>query len=108
MHCNPCEFQMITNPSINHLPVMYNQENGIKCFRGETSCLCANYTIHWKTVIVHQAEAVMYHTQQMIQGENFHDWLKNLENLQKFPPRNILLCTVFTMPVLEENDACIQ
>ena len=29
----------------------------------------------------------MYCTQQMIQGENFHDWLKNRENCESFPPR---------------------
>ena len=37
--------------------------------------------------MVHQAHAIMYHTQQMIQGENFHDWLINHENRKGFPPQ---------------------
>ena len=31
----------------------------------------------------------MYCTQQMIRGGNFHDWLKNHENCESFPPQNI-------------------
>ena len=54
---------------------------------GKLSRLCTKHTIHWKTFAVHQAHAIMYCTQQMIQGENFHDWLKNRENLESFPPR---------------------
>ena len=36
--------------------------------------------------MVYQAVAIMYYTQQVIQGENFHDWLKNRESFptQKF------------------------
>ena len=49
--------------------------------------LCTKHTIHWKTFAVHQAHAIMYCTQQMIQGENFRDWLKNRENRKSFPPR---------------------
>jgi len=48
--------------------------------------LCTKHTIHWKTFAVHQAHAIMYCTQQMIQGENFRDWLKNRENRESFPP----------------------
>ena len=35
--------------------------------------------------MVHQTVAIMYCTQQMIQGENFRDWLKNRENRESFP-----------------------
>ena len=44
-------------------------------------------TIHWKTFVVHQVHAIMYctYTRQMIQGENFRDWLKNRENRESFP-----------------------
>ena len=45
-------------------------------FLGENFCSCAQNTIHWKTFTVHQAKAIMYCTQQMIQVKNFHDWLK--------------------------------
>ena len=51
---------------------------------GKLSRLCTKHIIHWKTFAVHQAHAIMYCTRQMIQGENFHDWLKNCES---FPPR---------------------
>ena len=54
---------------------------------GKLSRLCTKHTIHWKTFAVHQAHAIMYCTQQMIQGENFHDWLKNCENRESFPPQ---------------------
>ena len=54
---------------------------------GKLSRLCTKHTIHWKTFAVHQAHAIIYCTQQMIQGENFHDWLKNRENRESFPPR---------------------
>ena len=47
-----------------------------KLSRGKLSQLRTKHTIHWKTFAVHQAHAIMYCTQQMIQGENFHDWLK--------------------------------
>ena len=42
-------------------------------------------TIHWKTFAVHLAVANMYCTQQVIQGENFRDRLKNRENRESFP-----------------------
>ena len=51
---------------------------------GKLLRLCTKHTIHWKTFMVHQAHAIMYCTQQMIQGENFRDWLENRES---FPPR---------------------
>ena len=54
---------------------------------GKLSQLCTKHTIHWKTFAVHQAHAIMYCTQQMIQGENFHNWLKNRKNRESFPPR---------------------
>ena len=54
---------------------------------GKLSRLCTKHTIHWKTFALHQAHAIMYCTQQMIQGENFRDWLKNRENHESFPPR---------------------
>ena len=37
--------------------------------------------------MMHQAVAIMYGTQQVIQGENFRDWLKNHENRKSFPTR---------------------
>ena len=43
------------------------------------------HTIHWKTFTVHQAHAIMYCTQQIIQGENFHDWLKTAKTAKVFP-----------------------
>ena len=36
---------------------------------------------------MHQAVAIMYCTQQVIQGENFCDWLKIRENRESFPTR---------------------
>ena len=47
--------------------------------------LCTKHTIHWKTFAVHQAHAIMYCTRQVIQGENFRDWLKNAKNAKVFP-----------------------
>ena len=58
-----------------------------KTFEGENFRGCAQNTIHWKTFTVHQALTIMYCTWQMIQGENFHDWLKNRENRESFPPQ---------------------
>ena len=52
---------------------------------GKLSRLCTKYTIHWKTFTVHQAVAIMYCTQQVIQGEKFHDWLKIHKNRESFP-----------------------
>jgi len=52
---------------------------------GKLSWLCTKYTIHWKTFAVHQAVAIMYCTQQVIQGENFHDRLKNWKDRESFP-----------------------
>ena len=49
--------------------------------------LCTKYTIHWKTFAVHQAVAIMYSTQQVIQGENFCGRLKNHKKCQSFPTR---------------------
>ena len=51
---------------------------------GKLSRLCTKHTIHWKIFTGHQVHAIMYCTQQMIQGENFHDWLKNRENCKSF------------------------
>ena len=34
---------------------------------------------------VHQAEAIMYCSQQVIQEESFCDWLKNHETCESFP-----------------------
>jgi len=56
---------------------------------GKLSRSCIKYTIHWKTFAVHQAVAIMYCTQPMIQGENFRDWLKNRENCESFPTRKL-------------------
>ena len=54
---------------------------------GKLSRLRTKRTIHWKIFAVHQVHAIMYCTRQMIQGENFRDWLKNRENRESFPPR---------------------
>ena len=43
------------------------------------SRLYTKHTIHWKTFAVHKAHAIIYCTRQVIQGENFCDWLKNCE-----------------------------
>ena len=57
-----------------------------KNFRvGKFSWLCTKYIIHWKTFAAHQAMAIMYCTQQVIQGESFRDQLKNRENSESFP-----------------------
>ena len=47
---------------------------------GKLSRLCTKHTIHRKTFAVHQAHGIMHCTQQMIQGENFRDWLQNRES----------------------------
>ena len=47
---------------------------------GKLLRLCTKYTIHWKTFTVHQAMAIMYCTQQVIQEENFHNRLENRES----------------------------
>ena len=57
---------------------------------GKLSRLCTKHTIHWKTFAVHQAHAINYCTQQMIQGENFRDWLKNREKHESFAIYGIL------------------
>ena len=57
------------------------------------SRLCTKHTIHWKTFAVHQAHAIMYCTQQMIQGENFRDWLNFLRQLDLLSLANRLLIT---------------
>ena len=61
-------------------------------YTAKLSRLYTKHTIHWKTFAVHQAHAIMYCTQQMIQGENFHDSLKTAKTakvfpLESFPPR---------------------
>ena len=45
------------------------------------------YTVYGKTFAVHQAVANMYCTQQVIQGENFRDRLKNRKKRESFPTR---------------------
>ena len=54
---------------------------------GKLLQLCTKYTIHRKTFVMHQAVAIMYCTQQVIQGENFHNRLKVHENRESFPTR---------------------
>ena len=55
---------------------------------GKLSRLCTKHTIHWKTFTVHQPHAIMYCTRQVIQGENFRDWLKNRESHESFPHKS--------------------
>ena len=63
--------------------------------------LCTKHTIHCrKTFAVHQAHAIMYCTQQMIQGENFRDWLKNRENHESFPPRKFCRIRYIAIKIL--------
>ena len=64
---------------------------------GKLSRLCTKHTIHWKTFAVHQAHAIIYCTQQMIQGENFRDWLENHES---FPPRKFCRIRYFVVASL--------
>ena len=65
-----------------------------KLLRGKVSQLCTKYTIHRKTFAVNQAVAIIYCTQQVIQGENFHDRLKNRKKLEKIFPHETLLYMV--------------
>ena len=58
-----------------------------KLSRGKTFAVVHKTHHSLETFAVHQAHAIIYCTQQMIQGENFHDWLKNCENHESFPPR---------------------
>ena len=55
------------------------------------SQLCTKYTIHWKTFAVHLAEAFIYCTQQVIQGENFCNPLKNRKNRESFAVYGIII-----------------
>ena len=64
---------------------------------GKLLRLCTKHTIHWKTFAVHQAHAIMYCTQQMIQGENFRDWLKNRES---FPLESFAVYGIKSMVAL--------
>ena len=41
------------------------------------SRLCTKHTIHRKAFAVYKAHAIIYCTRQVVQGENFRDWLKN-------------------------------
>ena len=68
---------------------------------GKLSRLCTKHTIHWKTFVVHQAHAIMYCTQQMIQGKNFHDWLKNHES---FPTRKF--CPICRIRYAHRYNTC--
>ena len=54
---------------------------------GKLLRLFTKHTVHWKTFVVHQAHAIMYYTQQVIQGVKFRDWLKNRKNRESFPTR---------------------
>ena len=68
-----------------------------KTFEGETFTVVHKTHNSLETFAVHQAHAIMYCTQQMILGENFHDWLKNHENCEKsFSPRKLCRIQYFT------------
>ena len=58
-----------------------------KLSRGKTFVVVHKTHHLLETFVVHQAHAIMYYIQQMIQGENFRDWLKNHKNRKSFPPR---------------------
>ena len=57
-----------------------------KTFEWENFRGCVQNTLFtaWKTFEVHQAVAIMYCTQQVIQGENFRNRLKIRENHESF------------------------
>ena len=60
-----------------------------KTFEGENFRGCAQNTpftgkLSW---CIRPMPLCSYCTQQMIQGENFRDWLKNRENRESFPPQ---------------------
>ena len=57
---------------------VYGETFKLENFRG------TKYTTHWKTFTVHQAVAIMYCTQQVIQGKNFRDRLKYCKNRESF------------------------
>ena len=50
-----------------------------------TAKLSQSCTKYMKTFAMHQAVAIMYCTQQVIQGETFRNWLKICENRKSFP-----------------------
>ena len=56
-----------------------------KLSRGKTFAVVRK--IHY-SLAVHQAVHIMYCTQQVIQGKNFRDRLKNCKNRESFPPQN--------------------
>ena len=58
---------------------------GLLLYTGKLSWLVHKITIRGKTFTVHQAVAIMYCTQQVIQGKNFSDRLKNREKRESFP-----------------------
>ena len=53
------------------LPLPNTQKISYVSYTTKLSRLCTKHTIHWKTFAVHQAHAIMYCIQQMIQGGNF-------------------------------------
>ena len=53
---------------------------------GKLLQLCTKHTIHWKTVAVHQAEAIVYYTQQVIQGGKVLRLAEKPQKAQKFSP----------------------
>ena len=56
-----------------------------KLSRGKTFAVVHKTHYSLEIFAVHQVHAIMYCTQQMIQGENFHNWLKNRKNRESFP-----------------------
>ena len=62
-----------------------------KLLRGKTFAVVRKiyHSVHWKAFAVHQAVAIMYCTQQVIQGENFCDQLKTCKNRESYPPKKI-------------------
>ena len=51
--------------------------------------------------MVHQAVAIMYCTQKVIQGENFCDRLKNRKNYKSFPTRKFC-CVRYSDEIWDE------
>ena len=72
-----CNIQYLHKPVLLFVYQKIHVPYTAKLSRGKLSRLFTKHTIHWKTFAMHQVHAIMYCTRQVIQGENFCDWLKN-------------------------------
>ena len=102
-----CSYQLLPNLQItSNGSYSYASKHSTtvqgKCFKGENFCSCAQNA--WKTFVMHQAEAIIYRTQEMIQRENFRSWLKNGKNRKSFSPR--IIYRVRYMHSLNPTSSC--